>query len=260
MEKVPETISKYIKHVYHDVPQLKESAAALNKQIELVESSKQVTVTIKLKKDARGLGMALAKSRSGKIFVNRFIPRSDGSKGPAEKEGKVCVKDILIAVDGKEGKDLDELVSLIKAAGDVIELTFLRTVGSELEREIQASLSFNNQQAELRLMMLFKEIDADNSTQISLGELSKTSTLVFRKLGITLPVVKVGDDLEAFYKKIFAECDIDKSEEIDFQEFKSVFLSDKVAQLCHSTRVEEYTHIFAKMDSDGNGHIDKVRK
>jgi len=210
-------------------------------------------VKVNLKKSPRTLGIALSKSKSGRVFVNRFRPCTDGSKGAAETENLIRPKDIITHVNGQEAKDMETLVNLIKESGEDLELTILRTKDEQKKKEMDDALMENSIKVRLGLMQIFADIDKDNSGTIELKELSNVSSVSFRKLGITLPAA---EDKSAFFKSLFEGADADNSGSVDFYEFHKFLLGDKAAKLCAETRLGEYKAIFSAMDTDKSNSLD----
>ena len=179
----------------------------------------------------------------GIVFVNRFSRRKDGTKGQAEQDGVICIRDQLIKVNGEKGDDLKTLVKLItaaKATGNIkLELTFLRTTANE-EKRIK-DLEDDKRAAEIEkiLRVIFNKIKGEgneSSTFVTLEQIEAAGMAVYQDAAAIVLPNKPATEL-------FKELDENGDGKVTWTEFKD-FLLDGCQGVSHAARMAHYAAVF----------------
>ena len=179
----------------------------------------------------------------GIVFVNRFSRRKDGTKGQAEQDGVICIRDQLIKVNGEKGDDLKTLVKLItaaKATGNTkLELTFLRTTANEEKRIKDLEDDKRAAEIEKTLRVIFNKIKGEgneSSTFVTLEQIEAAGMAVYQDAAAIVLPNKPATEL-------FKELDENGDGKVTWTEFKD-FLLDGCQGVSHAARMAHYAAVF----------------
>jgi hypothetical protein len=176
----------------------------------------------------------------GIVFVNRFSRRKDGTKGQAEQDGTICIRDQLIKVNGQKGDDLKSLVKLIKGATEVeLELTFLRTTANEEKRIKDLEDDKRAAEIEKSLRVVFNKIKGDGSEHVkfvTLEQIESAGMAVYQDAAAIVLPNKPASEL-------FKELDENGDGKVTWTEFKD-FLLDGCQGVSHAARMAHYAAVF----------------
>ena len=176
----------------------------------------------------------------GIVFVNRFSRRKDGTKGQAETEGVICIRDQLIKVNGEKGDDLKSLVKLIKEAeSPELELTFLRTNANEEKRIKDLADDKRAAEIEKSLRIIFNKIKGEgneSATFVTLDQIEAAGMAVYQDAAAIVLPNKPATEL-------FKELDENGDGKVTWTEFKD-FLLDGCQGVSHAARMAHYAAVF----------------
>ena len=146
--------------------------------------------------------------------MNRFSRRKDGTKGQAETDGVICIRDQLKKVNGEKGDDLKSLVKLIKGESE-LELTFLRTCK---RRKRIKDLADDKRAAEIEksLRVIFNKIKGEgneSATFVTLDQIEAAGMAVYQDAAAIVLPNKPATEL-------FKELDENGDGKVTWTEFK----------------------------------------
>ena len=169
--------------------------------------------------------------------MNRFSRRKDGTKGQAETDGVICIRDQLKKVNGEKGEDLKSLVKLIKEAENRNSNDVPANV---CKRKKDQGLADDKRAAEIEksLRVIFNKIKGEgneSATFVTLDQIEKRHGGIPRCRCYCLANKPAAE--------LFKELDENGDGKVTWTEFKD-FLLDGCQGVSHAARMAHYAAVF----------------